>query len=136
MLGLIFESILRVLGVRPSDHVKETAAFGEKRKTPRFSADFQSFLTPLRKCNFVNCEKLLLANTELTWLEDITMAVINNGKKSALCSEYFDIYKIISWNFFGFQVVNQTLGLNFTMYLKVKQRFGYQKVIPSYRHSC
>ena len=96
----------------------------------------KSFLTPLRKCNFVNCEKLLLANTELTWLEDITMAVINNGKKSALCSEYFDIYKIISWNFFGFQVVNQTLGLNFTMYLKVKQRFGYQKVIPSYRHSC
>lgn len=37
LLGLIFESILRVLGVRPSDHVKETAAFGEK--TPGFSAN-------------------------------------------------------------------------------------------------
>merc|ERR1711981_75053 len=38
----------------------------------------KSFLTPLRKCNFVNCEKILLVNTELTWLEDIKMAVINN----------------------------------------------------------
>ena len=136
MLGLIFESILRVLGVRPSDHVKETAAFGEKRKTPRFSADFQSFLTPMRKCNFVNCEKLLLANTELTWLEDIKMAVINNGKKSARCSEYFWYLQNYIMEFFDFQVVNQALGLNFTMYLKVKQYFGYVKVISNYCNNC
>lgn len=96
----------------------------------------KSFLTPLRKCNFVNCEKILLVNTELTWLEDIKMAVINNGKKSARCSEYFWYLQNYIMEFFDFQVVNQALGLNFTMYLKVKQYFGYVKVISNYWNNC
>ena len=96
----------------------------------------KSFLTPLRKCNFVNCEKILLVNTDLTWLEDIKMAVINNGKKSARCSEYFWYLQNYIMEFFDFQVVNQALGLNFTMYLKVKQYFGYVKVISNYWNNC